>query len=174
LTDIAFGCNFGHEMVKRISIALCLAAALGSTAFVAAAGAGTTGDVSYSVTWKKGPGANQTTLIVKNTAAQGGETISDFYFQISGTATITDVTGGNCTPYNDLELFCGNALDPGQSETIVITTDSALANGTDATITFDDNAEAGQPPVTVKLGSTRHHHHKRKHHRRKHHHHHHT
>jgi hypothetical protein len=157
-------------MGKRSCIVLSLVVVL-ATVLAGAVFAGTTGDVSYSVTWKPGPGANQTTLVVKNTADPGGEMISDFYFQIAGSSVqITSVSGGGCSVGHTANgIFCGNALAPGDSETITITTADVVAAGTDATITFDDNAEASQPAVTVKLGTTSHHHHKKKHHRRKHH-----
>lgn len=154
------------QMKRNWGAVALTAAALatgGLVSWIAAAGdvalgdtvTGTTGDISYSVTWTQGPGTNQTTLVVKNAAAPGGQTISDFVFQINAAGVdVTGVSGGGCStndfahdPLPPGEIECGQALAPGDSVTITITTSSPVATGTTGSITFSDNGENQQPVV---------------------------
>lgn len=112
----------------------------------------TQGDVSCSVTWTQAAGANQTTLVVQNTATSGGHTISDFTFviQLAG-VQIQSVSTNSCTVQSSATIFCGSPIAPGATVTVTITTASPVATGTAGTFTPSDNLDVAQPAVDVVL-----------------------
>src|ERR1700736_4201201 len=109
---------------------------------------GTTGDISYSATWTQGPSANQTTLTLNNTAASGGQTISEFYFTL-GAGTITNVSGSPsaCSFPQPNQVYCGGQIMPGQTETVTITSQAPIGNGTNGTLKMYDSSDSPQPVV---------------------------
>lgn len=111
----------------------------------------TTGDLSFSDQFQEGPGQNQVTLVLQNTAAAGGHTISDYIFTLdqSGVTVVSVSGGGNCTPQGTKAIMCGNALSPGQKQTDVITMNSPVTPNSGATLSMNDDSEATQPTVDV-------------------------
>lgn len=132
--------------------ALALVLGFGLAVLVAAGSAvgDTAGDIDFTASWVAGSSANQSVLTLANTGASGAQTISDFFFTITG-AQITAVSGSpsGCSVVQPDKISCGGPTDPGQSNTVTITTQSPLAAGTTGTLDLYDGADAAQPSQTV-------------------------
>ena len=146
------GAHLGRSLKPGARRRLATAVGLLFAALPATALAITDGDIQYTYTWTQGPGQHQSTLVITNT---GSTVISDVTIAIKApgrvitgaTSKTTDGYSDNCTVQGNSknQIYCPAPLNPGQKETVIITTDQALATDSGGTATFHDSSEVSQP-----------------------------
>lgn len=139
------GGNIAGRQERRIGL---LGAVLTVTLLTAAPLAHAQGDpVSYTTSWKEGPGTHQQTLVVKNT---GTFTISEFNFTLDQPNVVVETVSSNCSKGPSLnEVSCPAPIAPGATETVVITTNNVVQPGSGGQINVANDADSfqGAKPV---------------------------